>query len=118
MCGRITAYQVGTTDSFLHRKLGGLDGIYVDGISLTHGNPRQHIWTFASALDEVGTITDRNCPFIDNSSSVASSPPAFVGGDFFCDTGSEEHVVDSYFYGNDPLWDGAGCGPLNTCCLH
>ncbi len=21
-----------------------------------------------------------------------------------------------FFYGADPLWDGAGCGPTNTCC--
>jgi len=31
-----------------------IDDVYVDGISLTHGSsPRQHIWTFANALDEV-----------------------------------------------------------------
>ena len=30
-----------------------IDSNYVDGVSLTHGsNPRQHIWTFAAALDE------------------------------------------------------------------
>ncbi len=23
---------------------------------------------------------------------------------------------NGFFYGGDPLWDGAGCGPLNTCC--
>ena len=24
--------------------------------------------------------------------------------------------MQGVFYGDDPLWDGAGCGPLNTCC--
>ena len=36
---------------------------YLDGISLTHGhNPRKHIWTFAAALDEVGTNPSYNFP--------------------------------------------------------
>ena len=30
-----------------------INDYYVDGVSLTHGNPRQHIWTFTSALHEV-----------------------------------------------------------------
>ena len=45
----------------------------------------------------------------------ASQPPAFVGNDYFCDTGSERlwyPGLDS----DDPLWDGAGCGANNTCC--
>ena len=45
----------------------------------------------------------------------ATPPPAFVGDDYFCDTGSEERVQVT-LYSDDPLWDEAGCGPLNTCC--
>ena len=112
VCGKIMAYQVGTTDSFFPG-VENIDGRYVDGISITHGNPRQHIWTLASAFDEVGTLPGSNCPCIN---SGATPPPAFVGEDYFCDTGSEERVVSNHFYGDDPLWDGAGCGPLNTCC--
>ena len=41
--------------------------------------------------------------------------PSFVGNDYFCDTGSENQVTRT-FYGDDPLWDGAGCGEYNTCC--
>ncbi len=41
--------------------------------------------------------------------------PPFVGNDYFCDTASENQF-QYRFYGDDPLWDGAGCGPLNTCC--
>ena len=88
----------------------------MDGVSLTHGNPRQHIWTFAAAQDEFGTFPSGNCPCINtNQAAQATPPPAFVGNDYFCDTGSEERVQVA-FYGDDPLWDGAGCGPLNTCC--
>ena len=118
VCGRIKAYQVGSTDSFGgHSSDQTIDSFYVDGISVTHGIPRQHIWTFASALDEVSSIPGSNCLCTNvSSASSAVPPPAYVGGDYFCDTGSEGHYVGDRFYGDDPLWDGAGCGPLNTCC--
>ena len=118
VCGRIKAYQVGSTDSFGGDSNGqNINGYYVYGISLTHGTPKQHIWTFASALDEVGSAnTGSKCPCIISSSSGTTPPPAFVGGDYFCDTGSEWINTANRFYSDDPLWDGAGCGPLNTCC--
>ena len=111
VCGRVIGYQYGIPEAFT-----SIDSKYVDGVSLTHGDPRQHIWTFAAAQDEVGTFPSGNCPCI-NTNQVAQTtpPPAFVGNDYFCDTGSEERVQVT-FYGDDPLWDGAGCGPLNTCC--
>jgi hypothetical protein len=37
-----------------------IDGSYVDGVSLTYGSPRQHIWTFANALDEEGVGNDES----------------------------------------------------------
>ena len=44
VCGRITAYQVGSVDGFTHNNI---NSVYVDGISLTHGYGtsagRQHI---------------------------------------------------------------------------
>ena len=55
VCGRITAYQVGTTNAFKkyidNKNITFINSTYVDGVSLTHGNPREHIWTFAAALD-------------------------------------------------------------------
>ena len=39
----------------------------------------------------------------------------FIGNDYFCDTGSETDGGTD-FYGDDPLWDGQGCGPNNECC--
>ena len=109
VCGKITAYQYGIPDAFRSGN--------VDGVSLTHGNPRQHIWTFVAAYDEVSTHPAFNCPCTNtNTASQASPPPAFVGDDYFCDTGSNGTAAQGVFYGDDPLWDGAGCGPLNTCC--
>ena len=123
VCGKVRAYQVQTTDSFgdgfvIGRRISNdIDTNYLDGVSLTHGFPRQHIWSFAAALDEVGTDPSGNCPCINrNQASLATRPPAFVGNDYFCDTGSSGTFDRQTFYSDDPLWDGAGCGPLNDCC--
>ena len=111
VCGRVIGYQYGSPNAFNSE-----NSFYVDGVSLTHGDSRQHIWTFAAALDEVGTVPASNCPCTNtNQAAQATPPPAFVGNDYFCDTASEERW-QLIFYGDDPLWDGAGCGPLNTCC--
>ena len=118
VCGRVIGYQYGTPDAFGigDSTLIVVDSWYVDGVSLTHGDPRQHIWTFAAATDEVGTVPSLNCPCTNtNQASQATPPPEFVGNDYFCDTGSEERR-ELIYYGDDPLWDGTGCGPLNTCC--
>ena len=53
VCGRILAYQRGSTDAFWNsfRSHSSIESAYVDGLSLTHGpvGSRQHIWTFAAA---------------------------------------------------------------------
>ena len=55
VCGRIIGYQFGGTQAFRYVIEGNPQTIndpYVDGVSLTYGSPRQHIWTFAAAIDE------------------------------------------------------------------
>ena len=42
MCGMAVSYQKGHTDAFNEAR--SINGPYVDGISITHGNPRKHIW--------------------------------------------------------------------------
>jgi hypothetical protein len=117
VCGKIIAYQFGSPNAFYAYSVGNdINSRYVDGVSLTHGRPRQHIWTFAAAVDETGVIPLSSCPCTNtDTASQATPPPAFVGSDYFCDTGSSAGW-QTIFYGDDPLWDGAGCGPRNTCC--
>ena len=84
----------------------------MDGVSLTHGNSRQHIWTFAAALDRsYGERTDtyppNHCPCQTN-----LRPPPFVGEDYFCDAGNEEFTTSETGLQTDPLWDGTDC----LCC--
>ena len=57
VCGKIIGYQQKTPGAFEPYQTNPtltIDDVYVDGISLTHGvSPREHIWTFAAAVDEV-----------------------------------------------------------------
>ena len=115
VCGKIIGYQQKTPDGFRpyhgHRQR-TIDNGFVDGVVLTHGHgPRKHIWTFAAALEELR----RNCPCIYVSGVKADAVPPYVGSDYFCDTASED-PYQFRFYPDDPLWDGEGCGPQNTCC--
>ena len=111
LCGRVIGYRVGSPEGFRpsHHLRGDIDSAYAEGVSITHGSPRQHIWTFASTRNEVF------CPCA--RFSTASSPP-FVGNDYFCEVGDPPYTSSSVgnFYPNDPLWDGDGCKPSNTCC--
>ena len=115
VCGKIIGYQDKTTDGF--RGGGGaIEANYVDGISLTYGaTPRNHIWTLVAALHEYNSAKALVCPCTNTRNSPPPAVPSFVGNDYFCDTGSE-NFYQYIFYGDDPLWDGAGCGEHNTCC--
>ena len=118
VCGRIIAYQDGTTDAFASLVSSEpINGPYVDGVSLTHGSvrSRQHIWTFVSALGETNNYDQRYlCPCSNGISWPYSTN--FVGNDYFCDSGNHANTTPFSFYSNDPLWDGQGCGPTSTCC--
>ena len=121
MCGKIIGYQQRTPDGFApyyysNRAL-TIDQTYVDGISLTHGkNPRKHIWTFAAALHEITSpYPEGLCPCTNIHNHLTIPIPPYVGNDYFCDTASSQHY-EFRFYPEDPLWDGQGCGQLNTCC--
>ena len=120
VCGRILAYQRGTPDAFNPFIEGGqttIDSVYVDGVSLTHGpaGSRQHIWTFAAAPGEQHSNLRILCPCI--TSSWPYQVPAFIGSNYFCETGNPSSSIDiTTFYPDDPLWDGEGCSSKSMCC--
>ncbi|XP_064387339.1 uncharacterized protein LOC135335723 [Halichondria panicea] len=119
VCGRIIAYQSSTPDAFepyFTNRAASIDDVYVDGVSLTHGqSPRQHIWTFANALDEV-RFNGYVCPCTRPDLTYTGVVPPFIGQDYFCETGSRQAFIIGMFYPDDPLWDGQGCGGTSTCC--
>ncbi|XP_064388048.1 uncharacterized protein LOC135336228 isoform X1 [Halichondria panicea] len=119
VCGRINGYQSSTMDAFhpyFSNRALSIDDVYVDGVSLTHGqSPRQHIWTFANALDETRS-TYYVCPCTRPDLTYTGVVPPFIGQDYFCETGSRQAFSYNTFYTDDPVWDGQGCGGTSTCC--
>ncbi len=112
VCGRALGYQKGSPDGFGSTDFDTtLDGIYVDGISMTHGSPRTHIWTFAAGLYTGENRNGNNCPC-----EGGRQQPDYVGGNFFCGSGDHDPQFQLHkFYDQDPLWNGANC-PNTTGC--
>jgi len=107
--------QKGSTDAFNSLNM-NIDSAYLDGVSITHGSPRQHIWSFAAGSAEI-TVLDSNslCPCSLNSTN-GPNVPTFVANNYFCDTGTITSNGQFTSYLDDPLWDGQGCGPSSSCC--
>ena len=91
----------------------------LDGVKLSHRNSREVIWTFAAAFAEnfENVFAQPSlCPCINLSDSSIPEVPSEVGANYFCDTGARYNSRNGTFYKNNPLWDGAGCTGVNTCC--
>ena len=107
ICGKIKGYQKGSPDAFqASLNSPSLDNGYVDGISITVGNPRKHIWTYAAGLSDDdnhgGGIN--NCPCARNR---GTTPPSFVEEHYYCESGNTGQFELSQYHTEDPLWDGA-----------
>ena len=86
VCGQARGYQYHTTDAFGRVVIGATDiNSYVDGVSITYGNPRHHLWTYASGVsDDYNLGGCCNCPC---AKYPGPNPPAFVGLDYYCESG-------------------------------
>lgn len=122
VCGRVIGYQYGSTEAFdqyiAHPSSSTIDTPYIDGVVITRGNPREHIWSFASGYDEV---RDNNwvCPCVNEARLQSNIVPAFVGENYFCESGATTYnIFQNLYYTNDPLWDGQNCTSPNNCCQH
>ena len=116
VCGRAIGYQYGHPDAFAIRLNGEtIDQNYVDGLSITYGSPRQHLWTFAAAVREgdVPYESINHCPC---SSNPGASPPSYVGNNWYCESGNSSSLtaIPLTLWSDDPLWDGKNCE--GTCC--
>ena len=119
VCGRVIGYQFSHPDGFGFRPpdLSILNNTkpYVDGLSITYGQPRHHIWTYAAGLSENSTyLTAANCPC---SPETGQRPPRYVGNNYYCESGNQNTNEDSFLlslYTDDKLWDGEQCE--GTCC--
>ncbi len=90
---------------------------YVSGVSLTHegAGSRQHIWTLAAGLTEMDTrYPSSNCPC---DTHDYDRVPAFVGDDYFCESGLHYPWIYQYIlFPDDVLWDSQDCTSNSTCC--
>ena len=117
VCGRVIGYQYGSTDAFSVTDSTSVNQIYLNGVSITHGIPRVHIWSFAAGVSEQGncngnTIKNK-CPC-----SGGQPSPSFVGNNFYCESAYQgpNCFESGTFFPNDPLWDGQQCNNEGTCC--
>ena len=111
MCGRVIGYQFATPDGF--RKFAENDSIPFDGINITYGTQRYHIWSYVAGITENSTSHGHplsNCPC-----STGQTPPPFIGDRYYCESGNpNESFEDLEIFPDDPLWDGQQCE--GTCC--
>ena len=119
VCGMVVGYQKGSTDGFatFNYSARSINGPYVDGVSITYGNLRKHIWTYAIGHSDKSNQLPKypsNCPC---SPYPGKSPPSFVHDNYYCESGSLT-IGLSYgtYYAGDPVWDGIGCSYENSCC--
>lgn len=129
VCGMVKGYQKGTMNGFYPTSFflgkdnsitpvtasASIDGVYVDGISITLGNPRKHVWTYAAGLSDNGKYPCCNCPCAKYPGPL---PPTFVQEHYYCESGNTEGALSSTFYKNDILWDGKSCAKYNSCCSY
>ena len=112
----VIGYQKGSTDGFraFAYSSKSIDGSYVDGVSITYGSPRKHIWTYAIGFNEVGHIRFSSCPCAQSGGAL---PPSFVHENYYCESGSLNGPSShSMYLTKDPVWDGKGCPSENSCC--
>ena len=111
VCGRALGYQHRDTDAFNSGTL-TIDSAYTDGLSVTHGTVRNHIWTFTAGQSKDHYYPEDNCPC---ALTPGSGPPSFVGDNYFCESGNFG-PFETQWYLDDPLWDSQGCASGSSCC--
>ena len=114
VCGRVTGYQYASPDASVHvvhtpTPGNAINEPYLDGVSITHGNPRQHIWSLYAG-------NAHHCceaAHINNMQSLG-----FIGNSSFCDTGNPDgRPWPGAFFTFHPLWEGdTQCAGSPTCC--
>ena len=111
VCGKARGYQKGhPNNEFVFNSL-TIDDRYVNGLSITYGSPRQHIWTYANGdYDISGTNL---CPCDGDGGTI----PSFVGSNYYCESGRGSTDDHAAYHFDDPLWDGLGCIHSNCCSV-
>ena len=115
VCGRITGYQHGSPGAgthFRYRPTPGdeINEPYLDGVSITYGTPRKHIWSLYGSVNGYFCCSNKHINFTEHLN--------FIGNDSFCDSGNPtDETWHNTLFTEHPLWDGnADCTNSPTCC--
>ena len=109
VCGRVIGYQFGTPDAFLHYA-NNISSIDFDGVNITHGPQRYHIWSYVAGISESDS-NPGNCPCSEFPGTMP--PPSSIGNHYYCES-AVRVPLPGRFQEDDPLWDGQQCE--GTCC--
>ena len=121
VCGRVVGYQYNSPDAVYNESdtaHNNINSYYVDGVSITRGSLRKHIWTLMAGFIDASLNQVGNCP-CSQGSTQNSTLQSFIGNDYFCESGnpSTDGTFEYKLYTQDPLWDGKGCSSLEeNCC--
>ena len=116
ICGRVTGYQWGSPDAINDGNAdhNNIESQYVDGVSITYGSPRQHVWTFIASVYEQHSGAS-TCPCNSGNSFTTQD---FIGDDYFCESGNPNTGWSKQLYSDDRLWDGFNCRNLEVSCCN
>ena len=121
VCGRVYGYQYNSPDAYaIHAGKSNIqsriDSAYIDGVSITHGTPRKHIWSLMGGQMERATSTSEKyvCPCSTNNAQPKLA--SFIGNDYFCESGNNGTSYKNGYWTGDPLWDGKNCRHNEANC--
>jgi len=72
------------------------------------------VWSFIAGAGENISDFRKYCPCAFE--QWGYNLPAFIGSDYFCETGNREGYDDTSVFLDDPLWNGEGCVKGKECC--
>jgi hypothetical protein len=113
VCGRIIGYQYASPDAF-ERHPPHNNHINLDGINITRGANRNHIWSYVAGFNQNSSSQSQSkCP-CSTENGQGHSHASSVGDNYYCESGNPNVQHTSKLYSDDPLWDGQQCE--GTCC--
>ena len=115
ICGRVVGYQYASPDAVLYKR-DDINTYYVDGVAISRGSPRNHVWTYMGGPNQNGAegINGYQCPCNVHSTQTVQD---FIGNDWYCESGNSELNTWSHkAYMSDALWDGENCEPDEVDC--
>ena len=103
ICGAVYGYQAGATAAF--DSTADINSPYLSGVSITRTvtgpEKRRHVFSLAAGEAEKST-SQYACPC---NAGATHKPPAFVGDDYYCESGSPDVPTSTAILGGDRLWD-------------